>query len=82
MITTSTARIEVRATQGSAWADVTQSLGGYAAVVKFTPKFGGVFCLAHRKNDPDTKALIILPSAEWQRDLADDEWIVDQQILP
>lgn len=82
MITTHSARIEVDTGHGSdkAWADVSSLCSGYVAKVEFNPSFGGGFFLAHRKEDPRYRALIIAPADKWEGDIVGAGWVIDQKI--
>lgn len=80
MITTTNARIEVGASNHTAWADIGRACSGFVGVVKFTPSFGGGFFLAHRIEDPKYKALIIAPESKWAGDVVNEGWIIEHEI--
>lgn len=81
MITANSVRIEVRrTTELDAWADVSQICSGFGAAVKFRPSFGGAFYIAHRKDEPESKALIIVPSDKWEGDVIGEDWIIEHRI--
>lgn len=79
-IETRNAYVEVSSSDSRAWADIKPALSGYAAVISFCPVCGGCFVIAHRKDDPKTKALIILPDEKWKQDLEAEGWIIDSEI--
>lgn len=78
------ARIEGTTVTGTerAFIDVDAILSGYVPRLRFYPETFGHFVLASRKESTiPTLFLIALPSKEWEQDLIDDGYTIEQVLV-